>query len=46
MKKWLVLVLLAVLVSGCSWQKIKKFIDEAEWERSDRTIQVVDVIFR
>ena len=46
MKKWVVLVLFTVLISGCSWQKVKKFFEEAEWERSDRTIRVVDMILR
>jgi len=46
MKKWVVLVLLAVLISGCSWQKVKKWFEEADWERSDRTIHMVDTILR
>jgi hypothetical protein len=46
MKKWVVIVLLAVLLSGCSWQKVKKFFDETDWERSDRTIRVMDLIVR
>lgn len=46
MKKWVVLVLVAALVSGCSWQKVKKWLDEAEWEREDRTIRIIDLVVR
>ncbi len=46
MKKWLALIALLIILSGCSWQKTKKWLDGLEWERDDQTIRVVDILIR
>ncbi len=37
MKKWLLVALTLAMLSGCSWNKVWKWIDEMEWERDDQT---------
>jgi hypothetical protein len=44
MKKWLILALALVMISGCSTKKVWKWIDEMEWERDDQTIQIMDFL--
>ncbi|AFM24371.1 Prokaryotic membrane lipoprotein lipid attachment site [Desulfomonile tiedjei] len=44
MKKWLVLALALIMISGCSTKKIWKWIDEMEWERDDQTIRIMDFL--
>jgi hypothetical protein len=39
MKKWIVIGLLLLMISGCSWQKVYKWINEMEFEREDETIR-------
>ncbi len=46
MKKWVALVLILLVLSGCSWQKVKKWFDGLEWERDDKTIHVIDLFIR
>ena len=46
MKKWVILVLMMAVLSGCSWKKAVKWFDEMEWERDDRTVTVVDLFIR
>jgi hypothetical protein len=46
MKKWLLLVLVIVLMSGCSWRKAWEWIDKMEWERDDQTISIVNIFVR
>ncbi len=46
MRKWLVVALMLLMLSGCSWDKVKKWFDETEWERSDQTIRIVDYLLR
>jgi hypothetical protein len=45
-KKFLVVALLVMLLTGCSFQKVWKWLDEMEWEREDQTVKVVDFILR
>jgi hypothetical protein len=43
----LVLTLLAaLLLSGCSWNKVMKWIDQMDWERDDQTIRIVDFFLK
>ena len=44
MKKWLILALALILISGCSFKKVWKWIDEMEWERDDQTVRIVDFL--
>jgi len=46
MRKWLVVALTVVMLSGCSWDKVKKWLDETEFERSDKTIRIVDFLLK
>ncbi len=46
MKKLLLMILVTLMLSGCSWHKVKKWIDEMEWERDDQTVRVVDIFLR
>jgi hypothetical protein len=46
MKKLLLAALVMLLLSGCSINKIWKWIDEMEWERDDQTIRIVDFLIR
>ncbi len=43
MKKWLLIALTLVILSGCSWNKVWKWIDEMEFERDDQTVRIVDI---
>jgi uncharacterized protein YjcR len=46
MKKLFLVVLATLILSGCSWNKVKKWIDEMEWERDDQTVRIVDIFFK
>lgn len=46
MKKLLVVALATLILSGCSLNKIKKWIDEMEYEREDETVRIVDIFWR
>ncbi|MBI5572453.1 MAG: membrane lipoprotein lipid attachment site-containing protein [Desulfomonile tiedjei] len=46
MKKLLLAALVMFLLSGCSINKIWKWVDEMEWERDDQTIRIVDFLIR
>lgn len=41
MKKWLLVVIALLMLSGCSWNKVLKWIDEMEWERDDQTVRIL-----
>lgn len=41
MKKWLILVLTLMFLSGCAFDKVWKWIDEMDFERDDQTIKVM-----
>jgi len=43
MKKWLLITLTLVILSGCSWNKVWKWFDEMELERDDQTVRIVDI---
>jgi uncharacterized lipoprotein len=43
MKKWLLIALTLVILSGCSWNKVWKWFDEMEFERDDQTVRIVDI---
>ncbi len=42
MKKWVSILILCLLLSGCSWTNFRKMIDDMDWERDDQTVQVFD----
>ncbi len=46
MKKWLAIALALLMLSGCSFNTIKKWIDKMDWERDDETIRIVDFFLR
>jgi hypothetical protein len=46
MKKWLVIALALLMLSGCSFNTVKKWIDSMDWERDDQTIRIVEFSFR
>jgi uncharacterized protein YcfL len=46
MKKWLLVALTLLLLSGCSLTKFWKWVDEMEWERDDQTIKVIRIFTR
>ncbi|MEW6348405.1 MAG: hypothetical protein AB1646_05050 [Thermodesulfobacteriota bacterium] len=41
MKKCIALMAICLLISGCSWNSLRKFIDQMDWERDDQTIRAV-----
>jgi hypothetical protein len=46
MKKWLLIALTLAILSGCSWNKVWKWIDEMEYERDDKTVRIVDIFIK
>jgi hypothetical protein len=46
MRRWLVVALIALILSGCSWDKFTKWLDQYEWERPDKTIHIVDFLLK
>ncbi|MDQ7782387.1 MAG: hypothetical protein RDU20_05900 [Desulfomonilaceae bacterium] len=46
MKKWLLIALTLLLMSGCSLTKMWRWIDEMDWERDDQTIRVMRILIR
>lgn len=46
MRKWLIVVVACVLISGCSFNRAWKWIENMDWERDDQTIRIVDIICR
>ena len=45
-KKWMLVIALFLLLSGCSWTKVMKWFDEMEVERNDQTIRIIDLLIR
>jgi len=46
MKKWLLVALAALLLSGCSFKQVWKWIEDADWEGDDQTIRIVHFLMR
>jgi uncharacterized lipoprotein YajG len=46
MKKWLVMIVATLLITGCSFDRVQKWLDNMEWERDDQTIKIVDIFFK
>jgi hypothetical protein len=46
MRKWIALLLLLLLLSGCSTRSFWKWIDEMDWERTDQTVSIVDFVIK
>lgn len=46
MRKLLLVALTVLLLSGCSFHNVWKWLDQADWERDDQTIRVVDFLLR
>lgn len=46
MKKWLIIALCTLLLTGCSWNKILRWFENLEFEREDQTVRIVDIFFR
>ena len=45
-KKWMLVIVLFLLLSGCSWTKVMKWFDDMELERDDQTIRIIDILVR
>jgi hypothetical protein len=46
MRKLLLVGLIALLISGCSFKQVWKWIDQTDWERDDKTITFMDFLIR
>jgi hypothetical protein len=46
MKKLLFLALVIVILPGCSWKTIGKWLDKMEWEKENETIRIVDFLVK
>lgn len=46
MKRLLLVGLVVLLISGCSFKRVWKWIEETDWEREDKTISIVDFLTR
>lgn len=46
MKKWLIVLITLLMLSGCSFTKAWKWFEEMEWERDDQTVRVVEFFLR
>jgi hypothetical protein len=46
MKKWLLTALILLFLSGCSFDRVWKWIDEMDFERDDQTINIVRFIVK
>ena len=44
MRKLIVVLLIVSMLSGCSWKKVMKWIDEIKWERDDEIVHIIDVL--
>jgi len=41
MKKWLLVALIVLFLSGCAFDSVWKWIDEMDFERDDQTISIM-----
>jgi len=46
MRKWLLLLIAILLLSGCSFRQAWKWLDNMDWERDDQTIRIVHFLVR
>jgi uncharacterized lipoprotein YajG len=46
MKKWLLIALALVMLSGCAMNKVWKWIDDMDYERDDQTVRIVDIFIK
>ena len=46
MKKWLLVALTILFLSGCAFDSVWKWIDEMDFERDDQTINIVRFILK
>jgi hypothetical protein len=46
MKKWLVMIVATLLITGCAFDRAWKWLDNMDWERDDQTIKIVDIFFK
>ncbi|MGO9122824.1 MAG: hypothetical protein ACLQPD_35045 [Desulfomonilaceae bacterium] len=46
MKKWLLVALTILFLSGCAFDSVWKWIDEMDFERDDQTINIVRFIVK
>jgi uncharacterized protein YcfL len=46
MKKWLLIALTLLMLSGCAWNKVWKWINDMDYERDDQTVRIVDIFIR
>jgi len=46
MKKWLLVALIVLFLSGCAFDSVWKWIDEMDFERDDQTINIVRFIVK
>lgn len=42
MKKWLLILVALIIIPGCSFTNLWKWMDKMDWERDDQTVRVVD----
>ncbi|MFH1114148.1 MAG: hypothetical protein V1792_09530 [Pseudomonadota bacterium] len=45
-KKWILIALAVLMFSGCSLNKMWRWIDEMDWEREDQTIRIMRYLIR
>ncbi len=41
MKRWIIVALMLIVLTSCSFNRVWKWIDEMEWEREDQTIKIM-----
>ena len=44
MKKLIIAMLVILMLSGCSWNKVIKWFDELKWERDDEIVHIIDIL--
>jgi uncharacterized protein YcfL len=46
MKKWLIVLLALLMLSGCAFDKAWKWFNKMDWERDDQTVRVVHIFMK